>query len=142
MHKRLMGGVDFHLRERFRDPSSPAPPSAVLHYEAWLEYDGIPVVYMTLIHAERPKGPAYIQTIETRPGYRRQGWATWLIKEVPVHLKHSIVSMGIYTPDGFAALYGKVRIMDGVAHPTEPTVGPQTFVQDWDGRYGPVIGNR
>lgn len=132
-------GTAYH----FRNPAAndfDIPPRKALVYDAWLEVDGIVISYISLIDTDRPKGPIFIRMIETREGYRRQGWATRLIEETKVYLRRPLRSYGQYTPDGFAALLGKVKLADGKSVPTGPEVHQQAFVKDWDGKYGPIPG--
>lgn len=130
--------VALHLRSRYRDPSTPVQRHETLHYEAWLEVDGIRVSYLALIGSARNNEPLYIQMIETRLEYRRQGWAVRLIQETASYIRRPLRSYGQYTPDGFAALRGKVKLADGKAMPTEPEVHQQSFIADWEGEKGPV----
>lgn len=129
--------VEFHSREMYASTGADAH-TRTRHYQAWLTIDGKAVCHIALLEAQRFGGLLYIKSIETREGYQRLGLATRLIKESAFHFKRGLGSLGFYTPEGFAALRGKVRYVAGVETPEEPAIESQTFVKDWDSKYGPI----
>lgn len=74
--------------------------------------------------------------IETREGYRNQGFATMLLSLIAeLYGVDQVHHDGGYTPDGFAYISSKVcnsgREYDKVA----PAFSPMNFVADWDKLY-------
>lgn len=104
---------------------------------AWLLVDGVPVSFMRLMEKDSYEGFVCLCTIETRPGYQRKGYAKEIIRLAEEALGKKLAFSDGFTPEGFAALCGKIPMLPHYEAPTKPNYESMTFVEDWDKMYGP-----
>lgn len=102
-------------------------------YHAWLSADGVMVAYMYGIHHH---GVVELWDIETREGYRNNGYATAIIEKVTEHYDvDEVIHDGGFTPDGFNFVRHLVTrpknadVLDGARYGNNAK-----FVHDWDRR--------
>lgn len=105
--------------------------------EAWLVVDGKPVCYMRLMEKDYYGGFVCLCTLETRKEFQRQGYATLMIRMVEEALGKKLASSDGFTPEGFAAVCGKIPMLPLYEAPTKPNFESMTFVEDWDKMHGP-----
>lgn len=106
-------------------------------FEAWLLVDGKPIVFMNLMEKDYYEGFVCLCTIETRAGYQRQGYAKKMIALVEEKLGQKLASSDGFTPEGFAAICGKIPMLPLYEAPSRPNYDSMTFVKDWDKMHGP-----
>lgn len=106
-------------------------------YEAWLIVDGVTVSYLHLMTTDYYDGYACVCDIETREGHQRKGYAKEIMKRASEELGMPLATSGSFTPEGFAALHGKLPLLAGYPELTKPVFNSMTFVRDWDKQYGP-----
>lgn len=97
------------------------------HY--FLLADGVPVTYVKVYPDYADGIPVSLADIETRPEYKRQGFATKALQMIAE--KYGVDSVhhdGGYTPEGFAFIKPLVSGCDAV----KPEFREQFFVMDWD----------
>ena len=109
----------------------------IAKYEAWLVVDGVPVSYMHLMEKESYEGFVCLCTLETREGYQRKGYSKIMMRMVEEKLGQKLASGDGFTPEGFAAVCGKIPMLPLYEAPTKPNYDSMTFVEDWDKMYGP-----
>lgn len=106
-------------------------------YEAWLIVDGKAVSYLSIMVSEKIDAErACICELETREGYKQQGYARQLMKQASKELGMTLATTGGYTPEGFDAFKGKLPIWKGYTEPAKPSYSQMTFVRDWDAHLG------
>lgn len=106
-------------------------------YEAWLIVDGVTVSYLHLMTTDYYNGYACVCDIETREGHERKGYATEIMRRASEKLGMPLATTGSFTPEGFAALYGKLPLLTGYEDMGRPVYKSMKFVADWDKKYGP-----
>lgn len=105
-------------------------PDGGLKY--WLCLNGKPVSFAKVYDHSRSSGTVIeLCDIETREGYKNQGYATKLLQSIAEgHQVSAVVHSGGYTPDGFNFIASKLQ-REG-----EPAKGASyramSFVYDWD----------
>jgi hypothetical protein len=114
-------------------------------FSAWLSVDGVTVaflhgralaedLYSTQYenYKTASKG-VWLYDIETREGYRNQGFSKEILKRTAEHFGFDEVQhTGGYTPDGFDYVSKNVTRPYGATPQTRATFSQQTFVHDWD----------
>lgn len=105
-------------------------------YMIWLLKDGTAVAYMSIILFTKPAGNSLVLCdIETRDGHRRQGNASRLMALTAGHFGLPLLTTGSYTPEGLAALKGKLALVPGKTEDTTPSYNSMDFVADWEQRW-------
>lgn len=106
-------------------------------FEAWLIKDGTAVSYLTIMVAKGIDSKlACICELETREGYKRQGYATELMKRASEKLGMDLATTGGFTPEGFDAFHSKLPLWNGYSNPSKPSYSQMTFVNDWELKKG------
>lgn len=113
------------------DVSNGSTPLHVTWYEAWLQIDGMTVSDAKIWDKPSYNGKLCVCTIETREGYRRQGYSTAILQLAEAQLGKTICTNADFTPEGFLAL-SKCPVLDGYEPATAPKADPMNFVRDWD----------
>lgn len=105
--------------------------SDTLHLlDHWAYLGDVPVAYARTMH--QPSAFMLVLTdIETRPGYRGQGFAAALIDALETQYGLTLHATGDYTPEGYAALNARLPLAPG-APEADITTPPTTFVASWD----------
>lgn len=101
-------------------------------YKFALVINNTPVAYLKLLAKEEFNGMASLCTIETRPGYQGEGYATTLIRKAEEATNLIIGTTGGFTPEGFHAFNGKLPRIGSNPEPTAPTFESMTFINNWD----------
>lgn len=105
-------------------------------YAIWLLQDGTEVAYMSVMLFTKTDGDALVLCdVETREGYRQQGNANRIIAMVSEHFGLPLLTTGSFTPEGFAALRGKLAVAPGSKEDLSPSYGSMNFVADWEQRW-------
>lgn len=114
-------------------------------FSAWLSVDGVTVaffhgrglaedLYSTQYENYKiaQKG-VWLYDIETRDGYRNQGYSKILLKMVAEHFGFDNVQhTGGYTPEGFDYVSKNVTRPYGATPQTKASFSQMGFVHDWD----------
>lgn len=103
-------------------------------YDAWLTIDGKAIAYAHLLETPEYNGEVCVCDIETREGYRQQGYATLIMSMIHEKLGQPLAMSGGFTPEGFTAFNGKVPILYGHTAPTKANFRSMTFIHDWEAR--------
>jgi hypothetical protein len=105
-------------------------PEGVTWYESWLLVDDVPVSYAKIWDKPSYNGKLCVCTIETREGYRRQGYSKTILNLVEEQLGKIICTNADFTPEGFLALANR-PVLDGYEPATSPRADSMNFVRDW-----------
>lgn len=101
-------------------------------HQSWLVVDGVRVAWADY-HLE--DGVPMLHTIETRPGYRQQGFATRLLTEIArAHGVESVHHDAGFTPEGLRYLSGKVSRPEH-AGAAKVDFRSMDFICDWEHGY-------
>lgn len=110
-------------------------------YRTWLLVDGIEVAYLSVMLVDEyftgdTTPTLLLCDIEVREEYRRQGYSKEIIKAVSEHFGQQVLTTGSYTPEGLAALKGRVPLARGSKEDnTKPSFRSMNFVEDWEKHY-------
>lgn len=116
-------------------------PGGPKKYRTWLLVDGIEVAYLNLMMVDEyftgdTEPTLLLCDIEVREEYRRQGYSKEIIKQANEHFGMPVLTTGSYTPEGLAALKGRIPLARGSKEDDqEPSFRSMTFVEDWDKHY-------
>lgn len=103
------------------------------NYQSWLIVDGIPVAFLHLLGKKDYEGMLCVCSVEVREGYTGKGYAKALMSMTAEKLGQVLGTNGSFTPEGFAALNGKLPLLPKHSAPEKPKFESMTFVRDWDG---------
>lgn len=110
-------------------------------YRTWLLEDGIAVAYLSLIMVDEyftgdTEPTLLLCDIEVREEYRRQGYSKEIIEHANEHFGMQVMTTGSYTPEGLAALKGRVPLARGSKEDEDkPSFRSMNFVEDWSKHY-------
>lgn len=106
------------------------------NYKAWLFVDGKAVAYARLMEQGSYNDYVCVCDIETREGYRSQGYAKKLLSMASAEMGKKMATTGSFTPEGFQAFYGKLHQLKGYGEGYDhPTFNSMNFVHDWEELY-------
>lgn len=102
------------------------------NYQAWLIVDETPVAFLHLLGKKEYEGALCVCSVEVREGHERKGYAKKLMSMAAEELGQTLATNGSFTPEGFAALNGKLPLLPKHVAPEKPKFESMTFVRDWD----------
>lgn len=124
---------DAKIEARRHDDSEEEHFSADGSRVFFLKVRGVPVAMAKINDVN---GVPELHDIETREGYRHQGYAKELLRQVAeAYGQEKVVHDGGYTPDGFNYIHALTAHASSSSSPQEvkgPQFSPMTFMEDWD----------